>query len=85
MLVGATGRRHMQQTRKATMDVRIGIQNVAREIVIESAENAEELAKRVSEALASGGELRLTDSKGRLMLVPVSGIAYVGSRPPRVV
>ncbi|MFL4477732.1 DUF3107 domain-containing protein [Paeniglutamicibacter sp. ORCA_105] len=59
------------------MDVRIGIQNVAREIVIESAENAEELAKRVSEALASGGELRLTDSKGRLMLVPVSGIAYV--------
>lgn len=59
------------------MDVRIGIQNVAREIVIESAENAEELAKRVSEALASGGELRITDSKGRLMLVPVSGIAYV--------
>lgn len=59
------------------MDVRIGIQNVAREIVIESAENAEELAKRVSEALASGGELRVTDSKGRLMLVPVSGIAYV--------
>ncbi|GAA3323499.1 MULTISPECIES: DUF3107 domain-containing protein [Paeniglutamicibacter] len=59
------------------MDVRIGIQNVAREIVIESDENAEELAKRVSDALASGGELRLTDSKGRLMLVPVSGIAYV--------
>lgn len=59
------------------MDVRIGIQNVAREIVIESAENAEELAKRVSEALASSGELRITDSKGRLMLVPVSGIAYV--------
>ncbi|MBV1779570.1 DUF3107 domain-containing protein [Paeniglutamicibacter sp. ABSL32-1] len=59
------------------MDVRIGIQNVAREIVIESAENAEELAKRVSDALAAGGELRLTDTKGRLMLVPVSGIAYV--------
>ncbi|WP_411734178.1 DUF3107 domain-containing protein [Paeniglutamicibacter sp.] len=59
------------------MDVRIGIQNVAREIVIESDENAEELAKRVSDALAAGGELRLTDSKGRLMLVPVAGIAYV--------
>ena len=59
------------------MDVRIGIQNVAREIVIESAENAEELAQRVSDALSAGGELRLTDAKGRLMLVPVAGIAYV--------
>jgi hypothetical protein len=67
----------MQQTRKATMDVRIGIQNVAREIVIESAEDAEVLATRVSDALSAGGELRLTDSKGRLMLVPVTGIAYV--------
>ena len=59
------------------MDVRIGIQNVAREIVIESAESADELAQRVSDALSAGGELRLTDAKGRLMLVPVAGIAYV--------
>lgn len=59
------------------MDVRIGIQNVAREIVIESAENSEELTQRVSDALNAGGELRLTDAKGRVMLVPVAGIAYV--------
>jgi hypothetical protein len=58
------------------MDVRIGIQNVAREVVIESEDSADKVAEAVSKAL-SGTELRLTDAKGRTVIVPSSVIGYV--------
>ncbi|GAA3671197.1 hypothetical protein GCM10023081_06950 [Arthrobacter ginkgonis] len=60
------------------MDVRIGIQNVAREVVVESGQTAEEVAAAVSKALTTGGaELRLTDAKGRVVIVPAGVIGYV--------
>ena len=60
------------------MDVRIGIQNVAREVVVESGQTAEEVAAAVSKALTAGGtELRLTDAKGRVVIVPAGVIGYV--------
>jgi len=61
------------------MDVRIGIQNVAREVVVESGQTAEEVAAAVSKAITtgSGAELRLTDAKGRVVIVPAGVIGYV--------
>ncbi len=67
------------------MEIRIGIQNVGREIVLEAAQTAEQTAALVSEALAKGTELRLTDDKGRIVIIPGSSVGYVelGADEPR--
>lgn len=60
------------------MDVKIGVQHAARELVLESTESAEEITKAVSEALT--GESRifsLTDQSGRRVVVPSDKLAYV--------
>ena len=59
------------------MEVKIGIQNVGREIVLESALDAEAVAKIVGEAISKGTDLRLTDEKGRQVIVPGSVLGYV--------
>ena len=59
------------------MEVKIGIQNIGRELVLESAHDADAVAKVVGEAIAKGGELRLKDDKGRLVIVPASVLGYV--------
>ncbi|MFI2563143.1 DUF3107 domain-containing protein [Paenarthrobacter sp. NPDC089714] len=59
------------------MEVKIGIQNVGREIVLESALDADAVAKLVADALSKGSELRLTDDKGRQVIVPGSVLGYV--------
>ena len=59
------------------MEVKIGIQNVGREIVLESAQDADAVAKVVAEAIAKGSELRLNDEKGRQLIVPANVLGYV--------
>lgn len=59
------------------MEVKIGVQNAARELVIDSDEKAEDIEKRVSEAIGGDGVLTLTDNKGRKTIVPAAKLAYV--------
>ena len=60
------------------MEVKIGVQHAARELIIDTDEKAETIEQRVSEALAAGdGVLTLTDNKGRRTLVPAGKVAYV--------
>ena len=59
------------------MEVKIGIQNIGREIVLESAQDADAVAKVVGEAITKGTELRLTDEKGRLIIIPANVLGYV--------
>jgi hypothetical protein len=59
------------------LEIKIGIQNVGREIVLDSAQTAEEVAKLVSDALSKGSELRLIDDKGRIIIVPGQSLGYV--------
>ncbi|MFJ6278250.1 Protein of unknown function [Arthrobacter subterraneus] len=59
------------------MEIKIGVQNVTREIVLESNETAEAVADVVSKAMNGGAELRLTDSKGRQVIVPSAVLGYV--------
>jgi len=59
------------------VEVKIGVQNVAREIVVESKQSPEEVEALVTEALANGGVLNLVDDAGRRVLVPVATIGYV--------
>lgn len=59
------------------MEIKIGIQHISREIVLESDQTADEVAALVSEALAKGTELRLADEKGRIVIVPGGSLGYV--------
>jgi hypothetical protein len=59
------------------LEIKIGVQNVGREIVLESAQDAETVAKVVGEAINGGSELRLKDDKGRVIIVPGNALAYV--------
>ncbi|MFM6939363.1 MAG: DUF3107 domain-containing protein [Rhodoluna sp.] len=60
------------------MDIRIGIRDSGREISFESAQTASEVENAVSAALEGGAKaLKLSDSKGRLYIVPTEAIGYV--------
>jgi hypothetical protein len=59
------------------MEVKIGVQHAARELLVETDESVENVEKMVSEAVAGDGVLALTDSKGRRILVPATKLAYV--------
>jgi hypothetical protein len=59
------------------VEVKIGVLNVAREIVVESAQSAEEVEALVTTALTEGGVLNLLDEAGRRVIVPVATIGYV--------
>ena len=59
------------------MEVRIGVQQAARELVVESTETPEAVAKKVADALKSGGLIDLVDDKGRRVVVPADRLAYV--------
>jgi len=66
------------------MDVRIGMKDVAREVVIETEQGAEEVGAAVEAAIRDASLLSLTDAKGRRVLVAGAGIAYVEFGAPQV-
>jgi len=59
------------------MEVKIGVQNVAREITFETDSSAEEVVAAVSAAIEQGTALTLTGEKGRQVLVPAGVLGYV--------
>lgn len=59
-----------------TVEVKIGIQNVAREIVLDATGTEDEIEAAVTSAL-DGGALVLTDDKGRRIMVPAGALGYV--------
>ena len=59
------------------MEVKIGVQHAARELVIESNDDADSVEKLIREALDSDGALTLVDNKGRRTIVAASRISYV--------
>ena len=59
------------------MEVKIGVQNAAREIVLESAQTADEVESAVAAAVDGGKLLKLMDEHGRKILVPADRLAYV--------
>jgi hypothetical protein len=61
------------------VEVKIGVSDSPRELVLNSAQTPGEVEKLVTDALAegAGGVLALSDVKGRRYLVQTSRIAYV--------
>lgn len=69
------------------MEVKVGIQNIGREVVVDTTASAASVEQALTEALKADGVFTLTDDKGRKVLVPAAGIAYVdlGAEHARVV
>ena len=64
------------------MDVRIGVSDTARELVVNSASSPDEIEAQVTAAFAdTSSTLTLVDEKGRRVLVPAAKIAYVEIAP----
>lgn len=59
------------------MEVKIGVQNAQRELVLDTDSTPDDIESKLTEALAAGGVLRLADVKGRTVVVPADKIAYV--------
>jgi Protein of unknown function (DUF3107) len=59
------------------MEVKIGVQNVSRELTIDTTLDADGVQDAVTKALEKGGVLSLTDAKGRRLVVPGDKLAYV--------
>ncbi len=67
------------------MEVKIGVQHVARELVVETDLDSAELEKTVEAALSgSSPVLSLTDTKGRKVLVPTDKLAFIEIGTPSV-
>jgi hypothetical protein len=60
-----------------TVEVKIGVQYAAREIVLESGQTPEAVEKLVTAAIEGGGVLALADERGRRVLIPVEKLAYI--------
>ncbi len=63
------------------MEVKIGIAESARELVVSSDQTPDEVQALVDDALKGDGLLRLVDDKGRRYLVRANQIAYVEIAP----
>jgi len=59
------------------MEVKIGIENSPRELVIETDQGREAVEELVSAALKNASVLELTDTRGRAVLVLGSKVTYV--------
>jgi len=60
------------------VEVKVGVADTARELLINSAQTPEEVEALVADALNNSvGTLALVDDKGRRFLVPSARVAYV--------
>ena len=59
------------------MEIRIGVRNIAREIVIESTDSAAQVRELITNALSAGTAITLTDEKGHTVVVPAEALGYV--------
>jgi hypothetical protein len=69
------------------VEVKIGIQSIPRELVVETAQSAEQVEQALEQAVADKGLFTLDDGKGSKILVPADKIGYVefsGSEQRRV-
>ncbi|HSJ19941.1 MAG TPA: DUF3107 domain-containing protein [Nocardioidaceae bacterium] len=67
------------------MEVKIGVQNVNRELVFDSEQSSEDIEAMVAKALTGEDRvISLTDTKGRKVIVPTDKLAYVELGSPTI-
>ncbi|MBD2758229.1 DUF3107 domain-containing protein [Yimella sp. cx-573] len=63
------------------MEIRIGVRNVAREIVLETEQSADQVRAGIDEALSKHTTISLRDDKGHTVLIPADALGYVDIGP----
>jgi len=63
------------------MEIKIGIQYSPREISLESEDKPETISSAVDAAISGGSLLKLTDERGRTVIIPGDKITYVELGP----
>jgi len=69
------------------VEVKIGIQSVPRELVVDTKSSFEEIQRALTTSVAEGTVFVLADDKGGKVLVPADKIAYLelgGTEPRRI-
>jgi hypothetical protein len=59
------------------VEVKIGIQSIPRELVLETRASPEEIERSLAKALSDGGLFVLSDDKDGKVIVPADKIGYV--------
>ncbi len=60
------------------MEVKIGVRHAPRELVVETSDSADDVEAALTAALADdNGAFTLIDTRGRRVVVPASGVAYL--------
>jgi hypothetical protein len=60
-----------------TMEVKIGVQHVGRELSVETEESPDAILKGLNHALTEDAVFSLTDAKGHTVAVPAQKVAYL--------
>jgi hypothetical protein len=67
------------------MEVKIGVQNVNRELVLDTDQSSEDIEATIANALTNDSKVvSLTDTKGRKVIVPTDKLAYVELGSPTI-
>jgi hypothetical protein len=59
------------------MEVKIGVQNAARELSVETDESPDDVLKSLETSISNDAVFSLTDEKGRTVAVPADKVAYL--------
>ena len=59
------------------MEVKIGIQSIQRELVVDTPSSPDEVERSLMTALSNGGMFVIRDDKGGKILIPAEKIGYV--------
>ncbi|SDB85963.1 Protein of unknown function [Raineyella antarctica] len=59
------------------MEIKIGVKNLPREVVVELDQTSEQVTDTFRTALADGTVLTFTDTHGRQYIFPADGVAYI--------
>jgi Protein of unknown function (DUF3107) len=63
--------------RITAVEVKIGIQSIQRELVLDTSSSSDEVERSLSTALSNGGMFVIRDDKGGKILIPAEKIGYV--------
>jgi hypothetical protein len=69
-----------ERTERKAVEVKIGIQSIPRELMVETDSSPEEIERALASALADGGLFTLPDGKDGKVIVPADKIGYVEFR-----
>jgi hypothetical protein len=59
------------------VEIKIGIQSIPRELVLETPSSPDEIERSLMTALSNGGMFIIRDDKGGKVLIPADKIGYV--------